>query len=77
MFNLPSSDVASMLRGVESLVSPRLMGKAWLILIKLSREAAGNRFIVDWLRDGSHVPPVLILPFSMLALILQISMLES
>jgi len=73
MFSLPSRLVASMLSWVLSLVSPRLMGRAWLILIRLSSVVVDSRFMVDWLRDGSHVPPVVILPFSRLALILQMS----
>ena len=74
MLSAPSSAVASMLSWVLSLVSPRWMGRAWLILIRLSSVDVFRRFICDCVLLGSHVPPVVVLAFSRLALILHMSM---
>lgn len=73
MFSAPSNAVASMLSCVLSLVSPRLMGKAWLILIRLSRLVVERCFICDCVRLGNHVPPVVRCAFSRLARILHTS----
>jgi len=73
MLSLPSRAVASMLSCDSSLVSPRLMGRLWLILTRLSSAVVGSRLMVDWLLEGSHVLAVVSFWFSRLARILQTS----
>ena len=77
MFNLPSKDVASIVRSEESFVPPKIIGSFPSILASLISVGIGSFFIVDCERDGSHELLGLKLSFSTVARILQTSRLAS